>query len=94
MLLATDVADWLVRHGVPFRQSHDIVGRLVARSVESGTALDQLTLADYQEIDKVFDDSVFAIFDLGTALDARTATGAPSPANVAAQIERWRKELG
>ncbi len=94
MLLATDVADWLVRHAVPFRQSHDIVGRLVAKSVESGTPLDRLTLAEYRAIDPVFDESVFAIFNLETALAARTATGAPSPENVANQIARWRRTLG
>ncbi|CAN5256312.1 argininosuccinate lyase [soil metagenome] len=93
MLLATDVADWLVRHAIPFRQSHDIVGRLVAKSLESDTPLDQLTLGDFRAIDPIFDETVFATFNLETALAARTATGAPSPTNVAAQLARWKRTL-
>jgi len=93
MLLATDVADYLVRKGVPFRRSHEIVGQLVATCVGKKVALDRLTLADFREVDPVFEQDVEEVFNLETALAARTATGAPSPVNVAAQLARWKGQL-
>ncbi|MDG2122147.1 MAG: argininosuccinate lyase [Verrucomicrobiales bacterium] len=93
MLLATDVADYLVRKGVPFRKSHEIVGSLVAICLEKDTPLDQLTLTEFQTVDEVFTEDVFDIFNLDTALAARTATGAPSPDNVRTQLERWNTTL-
>jgi argininosuccinate lyase len=92
-LLATDIADYLVLRGVPFRQAHEIVGKLTAHSLESTTRFQDIELATYQKFSKVFDASVYEVFDLTTALKARKATGAPSPANVRRQIARWNKQL-
>ncbi|GHC54398.1 argininosuccinate lyase [Roseibacillus persicicus] len=91
MLLATDLADWLVREGVPFRQAHDLVGRAVAESIATNTPLDQL---DLTKIDPAYKPEANAVFDLATALRARTNPGAPSPDNVKAEIERWHAAIG
>jgi len=91
MLLATDLADHLVRQGVPFRQAHELVGKAVAESVRTGTPLDQIDLA---AISDRFGTEAGLVFSLDHALAARTTPGAPSPANVAAEIARWRQELG
>ncbi|NNM29657.1 MAG: argininosuccinate lyase [Akkermansiaceae bacterium] len=91
LLLATDLADYLVNNGVPFREAHELVGTAVAKSIETQTPLDELDLA---EVSKHFGDDTAAIFDLDRALAARTTPGAPSPANVNAEIERWREKLG
>jgi len=93
MLLATDVADYLVRKGVPFRQAHEIVGSLVAVSVEQATALNKLPLAAYRELSDVFNEDVFELFDPHKAVNARTAEGATSAESIDRRIEHWRSEL-
>ena len=86
LLLATDLADYLVKNGVPFRQAHELVGQAVAVSVESGTPLDQL---DLTKISKHYGVDAKDVFDLQTALAARTNPGAPSIENVRREVARW-----
>jgi argininosuccinate lyase len=93
-LLATDLADYLVKRGVPFRQAHEVIGRAVALCAERACELPQLTLEDYQALSTAFSADVFGVLDLETAMRARTAIGAPSPENVAAELARWTEELG
>lgn len=93
MLLATDLADYLVRKGVPFRQAHEHVGRAVALCTERKISLPQIPLADYQAISPAYAADLFEIFDLSRAMSARRAIGAPSPDNIAAQLARWQKIL-
>lgn len=93
MLLATDLADYLVNHGVPFRQAHEVIGKLVAFSMSEQRAFADLTLAEYQGFSAVFQADLFDCLNLETALKARKGIGAPSPQNVAAQIARWRAAL-
>jgi argininosuccinate lyase len=90
MLLATDLADALVKSGVPFRSAHELVGKAVAESIKSGVPLDEL---DLKAIDPAYDDSMKSVFSLETALAARTNIGAPSVANVKREVERWRSCL-
>ncbi|MGB0326375.1 MAG: argininosuccinate lyase [Akkermansiaceae bacterium] len=90
LLLATDLADWLVKRGVPFRSAHEIVGKAVAASVTSGTPLDQL---DLSTVDPAFTADASSIFDLQTALTARSNPGAPSIENVQARINHWKERL-
>ena len=87
MLLATDLADWLVRQGVPFRQAHELVGKAVAESVSSGTPLNQL---DLPAIDPAFTEEASEVFSLEKALAARTNPGSPSVENVRAEIAKRR----
>lgn len=87
MLLATDLADALVKSGVPFRSAHELVGKAVAESVKTGVPLDQL---DLKAIDPAYTDEMKSVFSLQTALAARTNPGAPSVANVKREIERWK----
>jgi argininosuccinate lyase len=90
MLLATDLADALVKSGVPFRTAHELVGKAVAESVKSGVPLDAL---DLTAIDPAYTDEMKSVFSLETALAARTNPGAPSVANVKREIERWKASL-
>ena len=94
MLLATDVADYLVLRGVPFRQAHEIVGKATAFCVKEGRGFPDLSLDEFREFSEAFEDDVFELFDVEKALAARKAAGAPSPDNVAAQIQRWRQQCG
>ena len=93
-LLATDLADYLVRKGLPFRQAHHTVGALVAAAEGLGKPLNQLTLAEFQSVDKHFGPDVLKVFDLQGAMARREMTGAPGAKQVRRQLARWRKLLG
>ncbi len=92
-LLATDLADYLVRKGMPFRQGHHIVGAVVALAEKTGKPLNALTLAELQSVDKVFGRDALAVFDLKRAMAKRNIIGAPGTKEVARQLARWRKQL-
>jgi argininosuccinate lyase len=92
--LATDLADLLVLRGVPFRQAHEIVGKLVRLAAEQGVGLDALSPDEYLGASSVLDaPSVRAIFDLQSAMAARKSVGAPAPENVAARLAHWQAHL-
>jgi argininosuccinate lyase len=90
---ATDAADWLVKHGVPFRDAHGIVGKLVFYALEQGKALDELTLEEYQAIDPVFDDSIYHAIDLQTCVNQRDIIGGPAQSTVVRAIAVSRGEI-
>ncbi|HSV63925.1 MAG TPA: argininosuccinate lyase [Chthoniobacterales bacterium] len=92
-LLATDLAEYLVKKGTPFREAHEAVGKMVARAVAAKRALNNISLLEMQEISPLFQNDVLKIFDVRASLAKRTAIGAPSPENVAAQIARWKSLL-
>ena len=87
-LLATDLADYLVRKGVPFRQSHYLVGQAVRRAEELDVPLGDLTLADYQAIHPIFTKDVYQVFDFQRSVEARDVEGGTAPSAVRAQIEQ------
>jgi argininosuccinate lyase len=86
MLLATDLVDFLVKKGTPFRDAHHAVGELVAESERTHIPLPKLAAKKYGP-------AAGKVFDVRRALAARTAIGAPSPKNVQAQVARWKKLL-
>jgi argininosuccinate lyase len=92
-LLATDMADYLVRKAVPFRQAHDIVGQAVAQAESQGKSLAELSIKELQAIDKNFEADVAAIFHLEQAMQRRQLTGTPGTAEVERQLARWREIL-
>ncbi len=93
MLLATDLADYLVNHGVPFRQAHEVIGKLVAYSIEKSRSFGEMTLEEFQQFSPAFGADVTACLNLETAMRARKGIGAPSPENVKVQLARWRNVL-
>jgi argininosuccinate lyase len=93
-LLATDLADYLVRKGVPFRRSHHLAGQAVARAEELGLPLKHLSLSDLQAIDPAFAEDVHEVFDFRRSVQARNSEGGTAPAAVQAQIELARALLG
>ena len=92
-LLATDLAEYLVKKGTPFREAHEIVGKLVAHAAKTKSPLNQIPIAELKKASPLFDIDVANVFDVRRSLAARTAIGAPAPGNVAAQIARWHKLL-
>ncbi len=90
--LATDVADYLAKRGVPFREAHAAVGALVAQCEREDKTFDDLTFKDYREAHEAFEEDVFAI-GLDSALAARAAEGGTAPEAVAAQLASARSRL-
>lgn len=76
---ATDAADYLVSHGVPFRDAHGIIGRLVLYCIEKDKAIEELSLAELKEISPVFEQDVFEAVSLETCVNKRMTVGAPGP---------------
>ena len=92
-LLATDLADYLVRKGLPFRQAHHVVGAVVAAAERRGKQINEMDIASLQKIDSHFDSDVATIFDLKKAMTRREMAGAPGTSQVAHQLARWQKML-
>ncbi len=76
---ATDAADYLVKKGVPFRDAHGIIGRLVLFCLDKGCAIDDLSLQELREIDTHFEEDIFDAISLKTCVEARNTIGAPGP---------------
>jgi len=92
-LLATDLADYLVRKGLPFRQAHHRVGALVALAERRGKPLNQLSLAEFRSADKKFAKDVLKVLDLSRSLAQRDMPGAPGTSQVRKQLARWGRLL-
>ena len=74
---ATDAADYLVKHGVPFRDAHGIIGQLVLYGIENNKALDDMTLEEYKSISPVFEEDIYEAISLETCVNTRNTIGAP-----------------
>ena len=92
-LLATDLVDYLVRRGVPFRKAHHAVGALVALAEGKSVPLCGLKLSEARSVCPAIGEDWAKVFDLGRAMRARSGVGMPGPAQVAARIRRWKGML-
>jgi argininosuccinate lyase len=92
-LLATDLADYLVGRGVPFRAAHHAVGQVVRLAEKNSVALNHLPTEEVQQINAAFGPDWVEVFDLKRALARRTGTGMPGPAQLTRQFNRWKRLL-
>jgi argininosuccinate lyase len=90
-LLATDLADHLVRKGLPFRQAHGLVGRVVRQALEAGVSMDQLSAAQLREVSDQFDDEAVTVLSGATLLAGRTVAGGTGLESVRAQLAMARE---
>lgn len=90
---ATDAADYLVNHGVAFRDAHGIVGQLVLTCLEKKIALDELPLVEYQKISPVFEEDIYEAISLETCVNKRVTTGAPGQTVMKQVIEVYKKYM-
>ncbi len=90
-LLATDLADYLVRKGMAFRQAHHVVGAVVALAEKLAKPLNKLTLKELQSVNPTFGPDAAEVFDLAKAMNMRRLTGSPGQALVGAQLARWKR---
>jgi len=88
-LLATDLADYLVSKGIPFREAHHAVGQAVALAERSGKRLNELTVTELKSVHNGFSPDALSVFDLGKAMRRRQMVGAPGVQQVARQLARW-----
>ena len=90
---ATDAADYLVNHGVPFRDAHGIIGQLVLLCIEKKKALDDLSLEEFRSVCPVFDQDIYDAISMKTCVEKRVTTGAPGAEAMKQVIEIYKKEL-
>jgi argininosuccinate lyase len=85
---ATDAADWLVKKGVPFREAHEITGRLVLYAIEGKKPLNDLSLEELKKISNIFDTTLYEAISVETCVSARNLTGGPAADAVLNAIEK------
>ncbi|MBR5579284.1 MAG: argininosuccinate lyase [Lachnospiraceae bacterium] len=90
---ATDAADYLVKKGVPFRDAHGIIGRLVLYCIDKNTSIDALSLQELKEISEVFEEDVYGEISLETCVEKRLTHGGPSSVIMKKQVEENEKYL-
>jgi argininosuccinate lyase len=92
-MLATDLADELVRRGVSFREAHSQVGRMVRRALELGSGLRHLPLEEYRAIQPDLDESVYTVFDFEQSVARKASIGGTAPERVREQVAAWQERL-
>jgi argininosuccinate lyase len=90
---ATDAADYLVNHGVAFRDAHGIVGQLVLYCIDKKISLDDMTLEEYQKISPVFQEDIYEAISMKTCVEKRTTLGAPGQEAMKSVIALHKKYL-
>jgi len=90
---ATDAADYLVNHGVPFRDAHGIIGQLVLMCIDKNISLDELSLEDYKSVSPVFEEDIYEAISMKTCVEKRMTIGAPGAEAMKQVIEIYKKEL-
>ena len=90
---ATDAADYLVKKGVPFRDAHEILGKLVLYCINNKKSLSGLSLSEYKTISDVFDNDIYDAISMESCINMRCSTGGPAPGSVLHTINETRKFL-
>lgn len=93
-MLATDLADYLVRKGVPFRETHHISGECVSLAEETNRKLWDLSLKDLQNIHEAFDEDVKNVWSMEASVETRNTSGGTSKSAVLEQIQKFRSWAG
>ena len=91
---ATDIAEYLVRKGIPFRSAHEITGRIVLYCIDSNKDLKSLTMDRLQKFSPVIGNDIYVILDPAESVKARSSYGGTSPSEVKRQIRTYKKILG
>ena len=93
-MMATDLADYLVKKGIPFREAHEVVGKAVQYAIERGKSLDALSQAEFQAIHPEFSPDVYGVFDPSNSLSRRNSSGGTAPKAVEEQIQSAKETIG
>jgi argininosuccinate lyase len=90
---ATDAADYLVKKGMPFRDAHGVIGRLVLYCIDKDKAIEDCSLNELKSISEVFDNDIYEAISLKTCVENRTTKGGPAPDNMKKVIEHYKEYL-
>ena len=90
---ATDAADYLVKHGIPFRDAHGIIGQLVLKCIEKDKSIEEMSLEELKEISPVFEEDIYDAVSLKTCVERRLTTGAPGVSEMKKITEAYKKYL-
>jgi argininosuccinate lyase len=93
-LLATDLADWLVRNGVAFRASHEVTAQVVRYALDKGKDLKELSLEEFKKFSPKFTPDLFSALNERAAVNNRKATGGTAKSNLLKELKRLKKRLG
>lgn len=92
-MLATDIADYLVRKGVPFRETHHISGRAVALAENTKVQISDLSMDQWKELSEHFTDDVQDVFNFETSVEKRSAIGGPARSMIQRQVDIARQRI-
>ncbi|MBO6259807.1 MAG: argininosuccinate lyase [Lachnospiraceae bacterium] len=90
---ATDAADYLVRKGMPFRDAHSVIGRLVLECIDKDKSIEEMTLEELKEISSMFDEDIYEAVSMKTCVERRLTKGAPGHKVMAETVEAYKKYL-
>jgi argininosuccinate lyase len=93
-MMATDLADYLVEKGIPFREAHEIAGKAVQYAIEQGKSLDALSQAEFQAISPKFSQEMQGVFDAANSVSRRSSLGGTAPKTVEEQIQSAKEKIG
>ena len=91
---ATDAADYLVKKGMPFREAHEVIGKMVIYAIENNKELSEFTMDEFKNCSKVIEDDIYEAIDLKTCVDDRNIIGGPAKEAVMASIKKGKEFLG
>ncbi len=92
-LLATDLADYLAEHGMPFREAHEVVGRIVRHCIEQGIEITDLSAADFAGFSEVFDGDITEYATIAASVARKSQPGGTAPVRVAERLDDWERLL-
>jgi argininosuccinate lyase len=92
-LLATELADYLARKGMPFREAHGVAGAIVAQCARRGTALPRLPLADYRRFSRLFEADIYLLLSARGSIERKRSAGSTAPSEVRRALARWERRL-
>lgn len=92
-MLATDLADYLVTKGVAFREAHNILGNIVKHATDKNKKLNELSLEEYKNFNKVFEEDVYKYLSSETCLENKKTEGSPNPLMIKEAIKNWKNRL-
>jgi len=90
---ATDVADYLVKKGLPFREAHEVVGRMVFYAIEKDIALDELTMDEFKDFSQNIEEDIYDAISMETCVNDRKLVGGPAKATVEKAIKAAQEYL-
>lgn len=90
---ATDAADYLTAKGMPFRDAHGVIGRMVLYCIDKGCSLDDLSMEEFRSFSELFDQDIYTAIQMETCIKRRNTEGAPGPDAIKKEIEAYRKYL-